>query len=93
MGDWRLEGKLYLHQFVLSGAEADFLGVLEATLPVSIRMDELEEFVGSIGVVVAASAIALAAGVLVSCCRFPAIDYRCLIYKVGTGLVEGYRVE
>ena len=56
--------RLYLHQFVLSGAEADFLGVLEATFPIGIRMDELEEFVGSIGVVMAAAAaIAFATGI------------------------------
>ena len=57
-------GRLYLHQFVLSGAEANFLGILEATFPIGIRMDELEEFVGSIGVVMAAAAaIAFATGV------------------------------
>lgn len=93
MGDWCPEERLYLHQFVLSGAEAYFLCVLQAALPVGIGVDEFKEFIGTIGVIVATSAIALAAGVLVSCCWFPSIDYRCFVYEVGTGLVEGYRVE
>ena len=41
---------LHLHKFILPAAQSNFLGILEAAFPVGIRVDEFEEFVGSIGV-------------------------------------------
>ena len=85
---------LHFNQFIFPAAKANLLGVFKAWLPVGIWVEEFEDFFFvpvsmSMGITAAASAIPGNG----SRCRHPAVNYRCFVHQICTGLIQCYRVK